>query len=85
MTGFALVNEIIETTNMDTVLSGYSMAPHVMVGCGYKIDKYYNSNGAIQDTRTYLKVASGSNIYGIGYLNINGLGQMDRAISVTIS
>lgn len=85
MTGFALINEIIETTNMDTVLSGYSMAPHVVVGCGYKIDKYYNSNGAIQDTRTYLKVASGSNIYGIGYLNINGLGQMDRAISVTIS
>lgn len=85
MTGFALLNEITETTNMDTVSSGYSAAAHVMVGCGYKIDKYYNVNGAIQDTRTYLKVASGSNIYGIGYLNINGLGQMDRAISVTIS
>ena len=85
MTGFALLNEITETTNMDTVLSGYSAAAHVMVGCGYKIDKYYNSNGVIQDMRTYLKVASGSNIYGIGYLNINGLGQMDRAISVTIS
>ena len=39
----------------------------------------------MQDTRTYLKVASGSNIYGIGYLNINSLGQMDRAISITIS
>lgn len=85
MTGFALLNEITETTNMDTISSGYSAAAHVMVGCGYKIDKYYNSNGTIQDTRTYLKVASGSNIYGIGYLNINGLGQMDRAISITIS
>lgn len=85
MTGFALLNGITETTNLDTISSGYSAASHVMVGCGYKIDKYYNSNGAIQDTRTYLKVASGSNIYGIGYLNINGLGQMDRAISVTVS
>jgi len=85
MTGFALLNGITETTNIDTISSGYSVDAHVMVGCGYKIDKYYNSNGYIQDTRTYLKVASGSNIYGIGYLNINALGQMDRAISVTIS
>lgn len=85
MTGFALLNDINESVNMDTISSGYSVASHVLVGCGYKIDKYYNTYGAIQDTRTYLKVASGSNIYGIGYLNINGLGQMDRAISVTIN
>lgn len=85
MTGYALLNGITEETNMDTISSGYSANTHVMVGCGYKIDKYYNSNGALQETRTYLRVASGSDIYGIGYLNINALGQMDRAISVTIN
>ena len=85
MTGFALLNGITEAANRDIISSGYSRDSHVLVGCGYKIDKYYNLNGSMQDTRTYLKVASGSNIYGIGYLNINSLGQMDRAISITIS
>ena len=85
MTGYALLNGITESANMDTISSGYSTAAHVMVGCGYRIDKYYNSNGALQETRNYLKVASGSDVYNIGYVNINALGQMDRAISVTIN
>ena len=85
MTGYALLNGITESNNIDTISSGYSAASHVMIGCGYRIDKYYNSNGTMQGVRNYLKVASGSNIYNIGYLNINALGQMDKAISVTIS
>jgi len=85
LSGYALINEITEAENSDTISSGYSADSHVAIGCGYKIDTYYNSNGTVQGVRTYLKVASGSDIYGIGYLNINGLGQMDRAISITIS
>lgn len=85
LTGYALLNEIVETTNMDTIKSGYSTNSHVVIGCGYKIDTYYNLSGQIVTTRQYLKVASGNDIYNIGYLNINGLGQIDKAIAVSIS
>lgn len=83
--GYALLNGISESENLDTITSGYSPNTHVMAGCGYKIDTYYDANQSVVATKTYLKVASGTINYGIGYLNINGLGNLDRAISVQIS
>ena len=85
LTGFALVNDITESGTTDTISSGYSPKTHVVVGCGYRTDTYYNASGAVITTRNYLKVASGFDTYGIGYLNINSLGQIDRAVSVQIS
>ena len=85
LTGFALINNITETETMDTIISDYSPKTHVVVGCGYRTDTYYNASGAVITTRNYLKVASGFDTYGIGYLNINSLGQIDRAVSVQIS
>lgn len=83
--GYAMVNSFTETPPTETISNGYDVTPHVLIGCGYKVDTYYNSNGSISETRKYLKVASGLEAYGIGYLNINGLGQIMQAISVEIS
>lgn len=85
LTGYALLNGITETTSTDTISSGYSSNSHVVIGCGYKIDTYYNASGTITAVRNYLKVASGTEGYNIGYLNINGFGNIDRAISVNIN
>lgn len=82
---YAMLNGITETTGQDTIKSGYTTYSHVCVGCGYKRDTYYNASEQVIDTRTYLKVASGLASYEIGYLNINGLGNIDHAISVTIN
>ena len=85
LTGYAFLNGITETTSIDTIKSGYSSNSHVVIGCGYKIDTYYNASGVITAVRNYLKVASGTEGYNIGYLNINGFGNIDRAISVYIN
>ena len=85
LTTYAFLNGITEDNGVDTVSSAFSQGSHVVIGCGYKIDTYYNSSEQIIDTRYYLKVATGDDSYNIGYLNINGLGNLDRAISVLIS
>lgn len=84
MSGFALLDGISEESGYDTIVSGYSDTGHVVVGCGYKVITYYDANGNTTATRTFLKVASGLPSYDIGYLNINGFGQMDRAIKIDI-
>lgn len=85
LSGYAYLNGITESENSDLIESSSSVNGHVVVGCGYKIDTYYNANDQVITTRTYLKVATGHYAYGIGYLNINGLGCMDKAISVAIN
>lgn len=85
LSGYAIVNSFSESSVTDTIKSGYAETTHVAVGCGYKTDVYYNANGNVSDTRNYLRVASGLEQYGIGYLNINGFGNIDKAISVEIA
>ncbi len=84
LSGFALVNSIQENPNMDIISSGYCALTHVVVGCGYKQHTYYDANNKQIGQKTYLKVASALQEYKIGYLNINGLGNIDKAISVEI-
>ena len=81
---FAMLNRIQENSTQDIISSGYCALSHVAVGCGYKQDRYYNAAGNLLDTRTSLKVASALEEYNIGYLNINGLSTINRALSVTI-
>ena len=71
--------------NGETIKSEHSSVAHVVVGCGYKIDTYYNSEGKVVATRTYLKVASGFDSYGVVYLCLDGKSTVDRATSVIIS
>lgn len=85
MSGFSMYKGMTTTGTEDTIISDYSAAGHVVVGCGYRCDTYYNSSNQVISTRRYLKVASGHDGYGIAYLNIQGTGNMDKAIAVTIT
>ena len=82
--GFSMLDRIETNGTVDTVVNDYAQSGHVMVGCGYRYDTYYNSANQVITTRYYLKVASGLPGYGIGYINIQGSGNLDKAISVTI-
>ncbi len=85
LSAFAMITNIVQGNSTDSIISDDIDSSHATIGYGYRIDTYYNANGQIIDTRYYLKVASGLATYGTGFLNINGLGIMDRAISVQIS
>ena len=85
LSSFAFLADITENQGVDTIDSYYCANTHVVVGYGYMQHTYYNANGGTVDTRTYLQIATGLDSYGLAYLNINGLGNMDRAISITIS
>ena len=84
LNSYAMLDNITKNGNSDVIVSGFSALTHVAVGCGYRCDSYFGANGQLSETRRYLKVASCVDKYGIGYLNINGLGKMDRAVSVEI-
>lgn len=71
-------------SNGETIKSEYCDVAHVVIGCGYKIDTYYDSNGQILFTRRYLKVASGFDLYGVTYLCLDFKTTIDRATSIII-
>ena len=85
LTDYNMVNGIVEGDGQDTIGNAYCPISHVAAGCGYKIDTYYDTNDNVIQTRNYLKVASGLIDYGIGYLNINGVTNISKAISIQIS
>ena len=82
---YAILNGVIENDGYDTVDSAISSVAHVMAGCGYRVDTYFDESGNQIDQRIYLKISSGLATYGIGYLNINGISTMNHAIATTIS
>lgn len=84
LSGFAFRVGIEESTGRDVIHNDYCALTHVAVGCGYKQDTYYDSNNREIAAKTYLKVSSGLSGYDIGYLNITGIGNIDKAISVEI-
>ncbi len=85
LTNFNMLDGILEGDGIDTIGNGYCPVSHVAAGCGYKIDTYYDANDNVIQTRKYLKVASGLISYGIGYMNINGVTTIDKAISIQVS
>ena len=85
LTDYNMLNGITEGDGIDTIGNGYCPVSHVTACCGYKIDTYYDANDNVIQTRKYIKVASGLISYGIGYLNINGVTTIDRAISIQVS
>ncbi|MBQ7339908.1 MAG: hypothetical protein IJW43_03505 [Clostridia bacterium] len=86
LTNFSMLNEINEDVQgQDEISSGYCPGSHVIACCGYKIDTYYDANNNVIDTRNYIKVASGLSSYGIGYLNINGVTTISKAIAIQVS
>ena len=85
LTNFSMIDGIAEESGQDEISSGYCPVSHVVAGCGYREDIYYNASNSIITTRRYLKVACGLLGYGIGYLNINGVSTISKAISINIS
>ena len=85
LTDFNMLNGITEGDGIDTIGNGYCPVSHVTACCGYKIDTYYYANDNVIQTRKYIKVASGLIDYGIGYLNINGVTSISKAISIQVS
>ncbi len=85
LSDYNMLNGIREEEGLDTIGNGYSPVSHVTAACGYKIDTYYDESDNVIQTRNYIKVASGLISYGIGYLNINGVTTIDRAISIQVS
>ena len=69
----------------DNIYYTCKSASHIVVGCGYKIHTYYDANGKVLTTRTYLKAASGFSFEGICYFNISNYSKIDNAIAITIS
>ena len=85
LTNFTMNNGINEREGQDTIGCGFCPVSHVAAGCGYRIDTYYDADGDVITTRTYLKVASGLNSYGIGYLSLNETTTISKAISILVS
>ncbi len=81
---YSYMDLIREGENKDIVESTRYNSSHVVIGCGYRRDIYYNASGNVITTRTYLRAASTSAIQDMTYVNINGFGQIDKAISVNI-
>ncbi len=82
---FSFLKGEIGTDTRDDIRTQYIAVPHVAVGCGYKVVKYYNDNNQQIAQRTYLKVASGLFEYRISYLCLDGKSKIEQAISVMIA
>lgn len=83
LTKYTLVSSIVEGSKSDTVYSTYNTVAHVVAACGYRVDTYYNQNGSVKETRTYIKVASGLPSTGLAYIEVNS-STIDEVISVVI-
>lgn len=82
---YAMLSKNVTVGTSETVTSMYCTYAHVEVGCGYRVDTYYNANNQVITTRTYLKVASGFKNFNISYLCLDGKTTIDRAMAINIS
>lgn len=84
--GFSFVSDLSEADSRDVITIDKYQDNHAMVGYGYRIDEYYNSDNKLIETRTYLSVMNGGAIdRSIKYLCLDGLTEINYAIEVTIS
>lgn len=81
---YSLLDGCNSANNTDIITSAKNNSAHVVVGCGYKIDTYYNASGSVIAQRTYLYVASGLEGYNIKYLCLDGKSGIERAVSVKL-
>ena len=81
---YTFLSVISTDNNVDTIYTNTTYEGHVVIGYGYKIEEYYNSNNQLIATRNYLRVASGFNDEGLALLCLDGKSTVDRAISTYI-
>ncbi len=85
LTNFSMLNGVREDAEgLDSISTSYCPVSHVAAACGYKVITYYDANNNVIATNIYLKVSSGLNSYGKGYLSING-STISKAISILVS
>lgn len=75
----------VSNASGEMIKTEHSNVAHVVVGCGYQVDTYYDSLGNVIFTRSYLKIASGFATRGLTYLCLDGQSTIDRATAVIIS
>lgn len=84
LSNFSMKDTCEDNGTSEVINSCRCNAAHVVIGFGYRIDTYYNSDGQVITTRTYLKVASGLFTFRIGYLCLDGKSSIDKATSAII-
>lgn len=73
------------SNSTETIVSSSCSIAHVEVGCGYRIDTYYNASNQIVMEKTYLKVASGLSEFNIAYLCLDKNSTIDKASAIIIN
>ncbi len=81
---YSYAEDCLTNDTSEVINSLHCTAPHVVVGCGYKIDTYYGADGQVTAVRNYLKVASGDVEYKLTYLCLDGKSKIDKADSIII-
>ena len=84
LSNYSILTDSQDSGTSEIITNELNTIAHVVVGYGYKVDTYYNSNNAVIATRTYIKVASGIETYGLGYLCLDGKSKIENAISTKI-
>lgn len=79
MSGYSLIPiaNFSETPTKDKLQIKHYSGNHVLIACGLKEVKYYNSNGSLSQTLTLLTVATGYRLDPIYYLDLRGSSLID--------
>lgn len=85
LSAYSMLVSCSTTNSTETIVSTSCSVAHVEVGCGYRVDTYYNASNQVVSTRAYLKVASGLNEFNIAYLCLDNNTTIDKATSININ
>lgn len=80
---YSLLKSTGNSDGKDNIVTEHSTIAHVVVGCGYRVDTYYNSNNNVIASRTYLKVSDGADGAALRYLSVTG-SAIENAYAINI-
>ena len=80
---YSLLKSTGNSDEKDNIVTEHSTIAHVVVGCGYRVDTYYNSNNNVIASRTYLKVSDGADGMALQYLAVSG-SAIENAYAINI-
>ena len=85
MSGYSLlpVADFSDTSTRDKLEIKHYTGNHMLVACGLKEVKYYNSNGSLNQTLTLFIVSTGYSLDSICYLDVRG-GSLIDSYSINI-
>lgn len=80
---YSLLKSMGNSDGKDNIVTEHSAVAHVVVGRGYRVDTYYNSNNKMIASRTYLKVSDGADGAALRYLAVTG-SAIENAYAINI-